>query len=34
VDLLGLSFDVAVEDTVDMPAYEGPLGASYAQVDS
>lgn len=34
VDLLGLTFDVAVEGTVDVPAFEGPLGANYAQVVS
>ena len=31
-DLLGLRYDVNVEESVTVPAYEGPLAARYAEV--
>jgi uncharacterized protein YlxW (UPF0749 family) len=32
VDLLGLGLEVSTEETVTVPAYQGPLSVSYAQV--
>ena len=32
VDLLGLGFEVSTDESVTVPAYEGPLGVRYAQV--